>query len=618
MTHIHQRQQSLTRQIERLQTRLADYQRLSNRLSWARLAAFMGGFFLTLITLFNLGIGPGILVIILSLLVFGLTVRQHHRVNQAITQHRIWLTIKAEHIARLQLKWDKLRTALFPTPRAAFPIELDVDLTGQRGVHRWLDTCITHEGSTRLRDWLVTTEPDPATTSARQKLVQELAGLPIFRDKLRMNATLTARRTDRRWRGDALHQWLTEIKPDNITPGWLVYGLTGLALANLALLILAVLAGFPEIWRITSTIYAFVYLARALNMADLFSRAMALREPLHALRSVLTFLETYRYGQRDALRQLCAPIRADDQRPSVELARITRVISAASIRRIPPLWMLLSIITPWDLHIARWLDQRRAALADLLPQWLDVWFEFEALNALATLAYLKPDYAFPAIVTDQTDPLFTATAIGHPLIEDEKRVCNDFELAQTGDMVLITGSNMSGKSTFLRTLGVNLSLAYAGGPVNATQLRTAPLRLFTCIRITDSLTDGISYFYAEVKRLKELLSALEADHHYPLFFLIDEIFRGTNNQERLLGSRAYIQALAGQHGIGVLSTHDLELITLADHLPQMRNMHFAEHIADERMSFDYRLQPGPCPTTNALKIMQMEGLPVALSQQAAE
>jgi DNA mismatch repair ATPase MutS len=171
---------------------------------------------------------------------------------------------------------------------------------------------------------------------------------------------------------------------------------------------------------------------------------------------------------------------------------------------------------------------------------------------------------------------------------------------------------MSGKSTFLRTLGVNLCLAFAGAPVNATAFQTVLLRLFTCIKVSDSVTDGISYFYAEVRRLKALLCALEAEEPVPLCFLIDEIFRGTNNRERLIGSRAYIHALAHGRGVGAISTHDLELITLADTVPTIRNYHFRETVSAGRMVFDYQLRPGPCPTTNALQIMQMEGLPVAI------
>jgi DNA mismatch repair ATPase MutS len=170
---------------------------------------------------------------------------------------------------------------------------------------------------------------------------------------------------------------------------------------------------------------------------------------------------------------------------------------------------------------------------------------------------------------------------------------------------------MAGKSSFLRTLGINLRLAYVGGSVAANSLQTSLFRLYTSIHIQDSLADGFSFFYAEVRRLQSLLAALQQDDERPLLFLIDEIFRGTNNRERLIGSRAYIRALASGHGLGLVATHDLELVQLADELSGLKNYHFRDAVENGRMIFDYKLHKGPCPTTNALKIMQLAGLPVA-------
>jgi hypothetical protein len=206
--------------------------------------------------------------------------------------------------------------------------------------------------------------------------------------------------------------------------------------------------------------------------------------------------------------------------------------------------------------------------------------------------------------------LLNVVQIGHPLLPTGQKVCNNFRMDTTGNLIIITGSNMAGKSTFLRTLGINFSMAFAGGAVNAESFQTVLFRIFTCIKVSDSVTDGLSYFYAEVKRLKALLNELERPHEIPLFFLVDEIFRGTNNRERLIGSRSYIHALAGRNGTGIISTHDLELIKLADTIPEISNYHFRDEISEGRMTFDYRLHKGPCPTTNALKIMKMEGLPV--------
>ena len=169
---------------------------------------------------------------------------------------------------------------------------------------------------------------------------------------------------------------------------------------------------------------------------------------------------------------------------------------------------------------------------------------------------------------------------------------------------------MAGKSTFLKTIGINFCLAYAGGPVNASEFRTTPFRLHTCIRISDSITDGFSYFYAEVKCLKSLLEELNTIDGFPLLYLIDEIFRGTNNRERLIGGRSYVRMLVGKSGICFLATHDLELASLADEGSRIHNYHFRDSVQDGMLVFDYKIHPGPSPTTNALKIMRMEGLPV--------
>jgi DNA mismatch repair ATPase MutS len=196
------------------------------------------------------------------------------------------------------------------------------------------------------------------------------------------------------------------------------------------------------------------------------------------------------------------------------------------------------------------------------------------------------------------------------LIPARSCITNDLHLEGCGAIRLITGSNMSGKSTFLRSVGINLCLAQAGAPVCASRFEWAWSRLACCIRVDDSLEAGLSFFYAEVKRLKAILDATRDHTAPPVLFLIDEIFKGTNNRERLIGSRAYVTTLAKGNGLGLVSTHDLELTELEKDIPSLTNAHFQETVAQGALSFDYKIRPGPCPTTNALRIMQLEGLPV--------
>lgn len=607
------RQRALTWQIARLERQLARLQVLNNRFSWLRLGTFTLGALLSAGIMLTGALGWGFAALGLTLVAFSLVARQHRRITHSIQQHEGYLRIKRAHQARMTLDWASLPPTLITTPRPDHPVELDLDLVGEHGLHRLLDTCVSREGSIRLRDWLSTTEPDAVRIHARQQLVRELRPLAAFRDRLQLHAVMSTHGTWRRWDGQQVHAWLAAVLPENGS-GRALAVLLALAACNVVLFALFALDVLAPWWVIPFMAYAGLYLWHVQRMGDPFELGLALRDPLSDLEAIFAFLERYPYGGSPALRTMAAPFLDAAQRPSMQLARLARVLAAASVRRNPLLWSIISTALPWDVIVMRWMEARRRDLSVLLPQWLDVWYTLEALSALANFGGLNPGYTFPTVLDNHAaaaqTPVFTARALGHPLIADRERVCNDVTLSQPGDLLLITGSNMSGKSTFLRTVGINLVLAYAGGPVTAEALHTVPLRLFTCIRVPDSLSDGISYFYAEVKRLKTLLVALQRAGGRPLLYLIDEIFRGTNNRERLIGSRSYIRAVAGSAGVGILSTHDLELVRLADDIPQITNMHFAETIADGRMSFDYRLRPGPCPTTNALRIMALEGLPV--------
>jgi DNA mismatch repair ATPase MutS len=333
-----------------------------------------------------------------------------------------------------------------------------------------------------------------------------------------------------------------------------------------------------------------------------------LEKTLRRFRSVFQYLEKHRYRNTPGLAGICAPFLDPGNRPSAELRRMERLAAALGLRTNALLWLAAHAIIPWDFYFTWRLEILKRELANLLPRWLDAWYEIEALNSLANFAWLNPRYVFPKI-TSETN-LFSARALGHPLIKSQFKVCNDFDLNDDPRIAILTGSNMAGKSTFLRTVGVNLCLSYAGAPVNAERLEVCLFRMFTCIKVTDSVQDGLSYFYAEVKRLKSLLLATEANDELPVLFLIDEIFRGTNSRERYIGSRAFIRELSKRKTVGLVATHDLELVKLADEIPGVANFHFREEVREGKMVFDYQLRFGPCPTTNALRIMALEGLPV--------
>ena len=226
----------------------------------------------------------------------------------------------------------------------------------------------------------------------------------------------------------------------------------------------------------------------------MFTDAYQLERVLRHLRAVLVFLEKFSYARAPRLAALCEPYWRPDPRPSASLRQIVRIAGAAGVQQSQMLGFLVNIMVPWDLYFADRLNRYKAWAKDTLPVWIDRWYDLEALSALATHSYLNPNSTFPEILDREGRWVLEARALGHPLLPVSERVHNDFSFGALGDIALITGSNMSGKSTFLRTVGVNLSLAYAGGSAHAEKMHVVPLRMFTCIQVADSVTDGISYF----------------------------------------------------------------------------------------------------------------------------
>jgi hypothetical protein len=458
-------------------------------------------------------------------------------------------------------------------------------------------------------------------------VVGELKNLPRFCSRLLLTfRQLTSQPLD----DTHLIDWLSIPLPDTVFRRVLPWG-TLLAALNLALLVLNMTGALPPWWLLSGLVYAGLYFSNLGIIQAFMGAVVRLDGALDQLRPLLAFIERYPYVTAHHLAEACAAFTQEADRPSRQLRRVKWATAAVGLRSNPAVGLLLNLLLPWDFWAAWLAARQRERLSLLLPAWLDAFHDLEALLSLGMFAAQNPGFTFPRLLPQESlqpgaagTPIFAARQLGHPLIPAARRVCNDFTSPALGCLNLITGSNMAGKSTFIRTVGVNLCLAYAGAPVCASEFVSAPFRLYTCIRLSDSLGDGFSYFYAEVKRLKGLLEAIHQPDpqngalqpaegtptSLPLLYLIDEIFRGTNNRERLQGSRAYIQSLLGAPALGFIATHDLELAKLADAHPQVCNFHFSDEVAGGTLRFDYQIRPGASATTNALKIMALEGLPV--------
>jgi energy-coupling factor transporter ATP-binding protein EcfA2 len=312
----------------------------------------------------------------------------------------------------------------------------------------------------------------------------------------------------------------------------------------------------------------------------------------------------------ELLRELKARLSASGSPPSASMARLERVLGWFELRHNGLVYPFVNLVTLWDIHCTLALERWRESVRGAIDGWFRVLGELEALSSLAGLAHDEADFSFPDVRAD--GPHFLAEALAHPLIESEQRVTNDVALETKGTALLVTGSNMSGKSTLLRAMGVAAVLAYAGGPVCARRLRIAPMTVRTSVRVTDSLERGVSHFLAEVKKLSAVLEAGRGA--VPVFFLLDEILHGTNSRERQIGARWLLAELLKHGAVGAVSTHDEELCRLTPELmSRVRLVHFRETVTDGKMTFDYRLREGPVQAGNALRVMQLAGLDVPIS-----
>jgi DNA mismatch repair ATPase MutS len=293
----------------------------------------------------------------------------------------------------------------------------------------------------------------------------------------------------------------------------------------------------------------------------------------------------------------------------VSLARLSRLFEWSAVQHSPMLHAALNAVVAFDAHLAAAIDAWHAAFASRVPPWIDLAGEAEALIALATLAHENPGWVMPR-VHDEASPFVAATGCGHPLIADATRVTNPVALDAAGTAVVISGSNMAGKTTYLRAIGLNALLALAGGPVCASAFAVRRSRVRTTVRVEDDLGAGVSLFLAEVSRLRDVVADAAAPNEAPVLFLLDEILHGTNAEDRRQATRLVLARLLAAGASGIITTHDPRIAEATE--GRVAQGHFTDAVASNdgevKMTFDYTLRPGPATTTNALRILEALGL----------
>jgi hypothetical protein len=480
------------------------------------------------------------------------------------------------------------------------PYAVDLDLFGPSSLFRLLCQARTGTGQATLARWLTQAASAPEVL-ARQRAVAELRTCLSFRRDLWLAGGILRERI----REDSLEAWLSAPA----SPVSVAHRLAAALVGTFGILALYAFVD-PRLIAIAATIVlgqrALAYRYRNLRQrveAAAFQRAYELA----AVARVAELLRHQRFADPH-LASLVASIGSEGKPASRHIFRLERLVAWLESRRnqmfAPIAWALL-LPEQLSFAIEAWRKRHGAAAA----RWLAAIGEVEALSSLATFSFEHPEYALPQVLSHVESPRLSAIALGHPLIPASTRVCNDIALHETRRLLVVTGSNMSGKSTLLRTVGVNVALAQAGAPVCATTMALTPLQVGASMRAEDSLERGVSRFFAEIKRLHDIISLTASPP--TVLFLLDEILNGTNSIDRRDGAAAVVGRLLEHGAIGLITTHDLALANLAD-TPATRgaNIHFQDTLEGDRLVFDYRIQPGVVTRRNALDLMRLVGIDV--------
>lgn len=521
------------------------------------------------------------------------------RITQARRRSERAATLYDQGLARLDDDWAGKGETGERFLKASHPYAEDLDLFGHASLFELISRARTRVGEETLADWLLK-PATPDVVRARQASVAELRPHLDLREDLALLGEGVRSGEDAR----ALVAWAA-------APPWLISRSThviAILLAMLAVITLILwIAGFGWIPFLTALILGRLFAFRLQShVMQVISAVDSAGRDLTLLSEVLSRLEQERFSS-PRLVELRAALDVEGSAPSRQIAKLNRLIDLLDARR-NMIFAPLAFILLWPLQFAIAIERWRQDSGPAVARWLAAVGELEALNSLASYAYEHPQDPFPEII--EVGACFDGEGLGHPLIPESRNVRTDLRLSDELQRVLIvSGSNMSGKSTLLRTVGINTVLALAGAPVRARRLRLSPLQVGASIRIQDSLQAGASRFYAEITRLRQIVELTKGP--LPVLFLLDEILHGTNSHDRRIGAEGVVRGLIERGAIGLVTTHDLALARIAEELaPHAANVHFEDHLEEGKMTFDYRLRPGVVQRSNALELMRSVGLEV--------
>lgn len=553
-------------------------------------------------------------------------VAYHENLLREEQRFRVLRNINAWALARLDRDWKSLPEPMVESPAEQCAMADDLDLFGHASLFHFLCTAHTPVGRRMLRDWLLK-PASPETIQSRQRAAAELAMRLELRETLSLEGRLLA---DQGHATERFVEW-AEGEPWLASRAWLV-GLSRLVPA--ALLIAWVLAGCGAVSvelaaAATLVVFALNFLISVLYAGGIHEVFSLLSVRGGAVRRYLRMFELM-YSIPASASELDAVKHQATECGGGVLLRMRQLnwlTKLAGIQHSALLFVLvylpLQFLFLYDFHVLSLIEAWQRRYGKFARDWFEGLGQFEALCSLATLVHDHPDWAFPEVAASADR--FRAEGLGHPLLPDDLCVANDVEVGPAGSFLLVTGSNMSGKSTLLRAIGANAVLAEAGAPVCAARLTMPPVTLATSMRVRDSLEYGVSFYMAELMRLKEIVDLARRSDQRPgrtLLYLLDEILLGTNSRERHIAVVRVVQFLLQHTAIGAISTHDLELAASEPLAGACRCVHFRETLHDRGarypMTFDYQLRPGIATTSNALKLLELVGLTEEIQHVASE
>jgi hypothetical protein len=532
---------------------------------------------------------------------FAVLVVRHARVLDRVTRAETALQLAHEGDRRLARDWNALPEV--PPPASLdfdqHPYARDIDLFGHASLTKWLGPAATSDGARRLFEGLLAPAP-PADVHERQAAVEELAADREWRESLAIEGRLTQADPA------SLERFLAWLDTSaSAVPSWVAPAVLVLPV-SLAVLMILFVTGVTDgaWWLIPLALNVCLSFALVTRVYASFDRATIGERTLQRYAAMFA-LVCDRGWTAPLLQQIAAKLAVGGSAPRLirkfaMLAEWSELRTGAALFHFP-----IQALTLWDFHVLFALERWRRRHGRHVRPWIGALGEFDALSVLAMVRADEPAWTVPSV--DEGEQRFDATSLGHPLIPSAKRVANDVSIGPPGTLLLVTGSNMSGKSTLLRAIGLNIVLAQAGAPVCAVSLKMPSLDLHTSIRVQDSLELGLSYFMAALARLKQIVDAARQSSR--LAYLLDEVLQGTNSVERAVAVRAVARHLLDAGAIGAMTTHDLALAGEEPLKSAATLVHFTEQVeTDGRMTFDYRLRPGIATSTNALRLMQLIGI----------